>query len=103
MALNQFVRSALACFLLFPAMLSGCQGQQREINQAVFSAFRAYEAMCAAEQWPQETVRCVALLDKRLSCARAAFDCLAGDYYCTLYELGFDLPPFYLSAEPLRC
>lgn len=80
--------------------------QPSATNPAVFSAFRAIEAMCLKEEWPHETVRCKGALDERDSCDRAhqqtGYVCTAAEYYCRLERLGFDLPPYWKDGEKRR-
>lgn len=67
-------------------------GEPKPVNPAVLQAFRHWEAYCLQERWPNQTVRCQALLD-RMSCQTAEFGCTAREWYDFLDGLGFDLPP----------
>jgi len=45
--------------------LWACVGwDSRDLNPAIFPAFRAIEKQCLAERWPHETVRCERVLDR---------------------------------------
>jgi len=70
-------------------------GGPEETNPEIFPIFRAIEASCLQEEWPHETVRCKGALDMTQECDQSEYACTAKEYYCVLYRLGFDLPPYY--------
>lgn len=67
----------------------------RHINPEIFPAFRAIEDQCMAERFPHETVRCKQALRLMQQCTGAEHRCSATDYYASLMDMGFDLPPLY--------
>ena len=79
--------------------LWACVGwDSRDLNPAIFPAFRAIENQCLAERWPHETVRCERVLEVWDSCVNAPEPCPATEYYENALKAGFDLPPLYLAA-----
>jgi len=75
----------------------------RQINRAIFPAFKAIDRQCMAEEWPHETVGCKGALELAKSChqayQQAGYECTAREYYCNLVKLGFDLPPYWLETK----
>jgi hypothetical protein len=74
---------------------SGGRENAKHVNPAIFQAFRRWEQRCLQERWPNETVRCRGLLSYMRSCEHVEFGCSASDYYDHLWDIGFDLPPYY--------
>jgi hypothetical protein len=65
------------------------------INQDIFPAFRSIESYCAAEEYPNETVRCAKARSLQRECLKQEHDCGAREYYDALSDYGFDLPSLY--------
>lgn len=85
---------------LILAHLSGQKARNEAIDERVFQAFHSIRRQCLSEEFPLETVRCVGALDYLFGCDRTDAGCTADEVYCLLYELGFDLPPYYRSDSP---
>jgi len=78
------------------AYLSGSLENNKHVNPPIFQAFCYWEGRCLAERWPYETVRCQGLLNRMDTCGRSDYgSCTTSEYYDLLWDLGFDLPPYY--------
>lgn len=87
--------TALAVAVQFGwAELNGSGARSTAMNPALAAAFASIEQQCSAQEWPNETIRCQAVLDRRLQCALSEDGCAIVETYCVLSELGFALPNF---------
>jgi len=76
-------------------------GEKREINPSIRPAIITELDKCRAEEWPNETVKCVAALKKEVKCYPSE-DCTVQEMYEVMVRLGFDLPPLYQGLSPKK-
>lgn len=95
MALVKLLAVALVALLFQWWWYADERENNRHINPSIFEAFRGIEDRCAAEQFPNQTVRCQEAIELIRSCSALELGCSANEYYDSLLRLGFHLPPFY--------
>lgn len=95
MALVKLLAAALVA-LLFQWWWSADELENnRHINPSIFWAFRVIEDRCAAERFPNQTVRCQEAIELIRSCGTLEMGCSAKEHHASLLRLGFHLPPLY--------
>ena len=78
---------------------AGEKENNKNVNPQIHAAFRQVEARCGAETFETQTVKCKALQDFNLACAKTErMTCMADEYYNKLIDVGFSLPDYYIPG-----